>query len=48
MALCHKQIECFCCKSDSEALSPWHSVISKLSVCAASQIARLLAHGLLS
>ena len=46
MAFCHKQIECLCCKSDCEAFSPWPCVKSKLSVCAGSQIARLLTHSL--
>ena len=45
---CQKQIECLCCKSECEAFSPWPCVKSKLSVCAGSQIARLLTHGLVS
>ena len=48
MAWCHKQTECLCFKSDCEAFTPRPCVISKLTVYAASQIARLLAHGLVS
>ena len=48
MVKCHKKIECLSGKSDGKAFDPSPGVRSKLSVCAASQIARLLAHGLIS